>query len=100
MCISGLRQNLQPTISTITILIPDPPLPNTKLGHGYWWSKDTLILLPTTYRLCQTPFICMKWIGISMKWMRGPNHYITVLHVKNQHSLFTKPATQYSGRYQ
>ena len=25
-------------------------------------SKDTLIWLPTTYKVCQTPFICMKWI--------------------------------------
>jgi len=67
------------------LLVPSPSwflilmsLPNTKLGHGYWWRKDTLIWLPTTYRVCQAPFICMKWIGISMKWMRGPNHYITV----------------------
>jgi hypothetical protein len=25
-------------------------------------SKDTVIWLPTTYTVCQTPFICMKWI--------------------------------------
>ncbi len=29
----------------------------------WWqWSKDTVIWLPTTYEVCQTPFICMKWI--------------------------------------
>jgi hypothetical protein len=29
----------------------------------WWqWSKDTVIQLPTTYQVCQTPFICMKWI--------------------------------------
>jgi hypothetical protein len=25
-------------------------------------SKDTVIWLPTTYKVCQMPFICMKWI--------------------------------------
>ena len=37
--------------------------------------------------------------GISMKWMRGPNHYhyITVLHVKNQHH---HHQTCHSGSYQ
>jgi hypothetical protein len=32
------------------------PLINTE------WSKDTVIQLPTTYKVYQTPIICKKWI--------------------------------------
>ena len=38
------------------------PLQTCHLGR-YLWSKDTVIWLPTTYKVvCQTPFISMKWI--------------------------------------
>jgi hypothetical protein len=45
----------------------------------WWqWNKDTVIWLPTTYKVCQTPFICMKWrevpiISYSMSPVRNQN---------------------------
>jgi len=36
--------------------------PNLAKAIVKMWSKDTVIWLPTTYEVCQTPFICMKWI--------------------------------------
>ena len=38
------------------------PLSSSCQPGRYLWSKDILIWLPTTYKACQTPFICIKWI--------------------------------------
>ena len=84
--------NLQQTI-TITIL------PNTKLGVGYCddsgggvrtYSYDC----PSHTKHVKHLLYVWSWSGMSMKWMRGPYHYIiATFELKTETTSSSKAAT-------
>jgi hypothetical protein len=53
----------------------------------WWqWRKDTLIWLPTTYKVCQTPCTCMKWIWYEYAGVGRSQSYPTACPQWEPHS--------------
>jgi len=68
--------------------------PNQPCHSGrYLWSKDTLIWLPTTYEVvCQTPFICIKWIWYEYEGDGRHQSYPTACPQWETHTVSYNPA--------
>ena len=60
-------------------------------------SKDTLIWLPTTYKVCQTPFICMKWIWYEYAGDGRSQSYPTACPQWEIHSKSYNPARPFGA---
>ena len=64
------------TVYTFQKLTPPPPTEPNPFRVIVWYGVASL-WPPTTYKGCQTPFICMKWIWYEYEVDEGSQSYPT-----------------------